>query len=261
MTTYTCFRCNYTTAYKNSMVSHLKKKKKCSRQIDELNRFSDEEIATFSITKNCTIDEIINERVSNNCFDESNKEVESEDLKEKEKEKEKDRDRDREKDREAGKDDNLTELNKLNNQLLSSLSTTNSLFATNSFATTTTSITTQNTPNGVVNTKNYNIDINANCSMKDSLSMLDTQLTNCGMTDNVQRKQVLDAIEKSLSSLNDKFTQPSKNVFPSPILKNHFLSSTNNIGNPLSSIQTNQYTKNQYTKNQYTKNDYISKGY
>ncbi len=250
MTTYTCFRCNYTTAYKNSMVSHLKKKKKCSRQIDELNRFSDEEIATFSITKNCTIDEIMNERVSNNCFDESNKEVESEDLKEKEK------DIDTDTDKEAGKDDTLTELNKLNNQLLSSLSTSSSLFATNSFATTTTSITTQNTPNGVVNTKNYNIDINANCSMKDSLSMLDTQLTNCGMTDNVQRKQVLDAIEKSLSSLNDKFTQPSKNVFSSPILKNHFLSSTNNIGNPLSSIQTNQYTKNQYTKN-----DYISKGY
>ncbi len=231
-TTYTCFRCNYTTAYKNSMVSHLKKKKKCLRQIDELNRFSDEEIATFSIRKNCTIEELINERIDNNYLNDCNKEIDSEGLKE--------------------KDNNSIDLsNQLLKPLLNSLSTSTSLLASNSFATTTTSITTQNTPNGIVNTKSYNIDINANCSMKDSLLLLDSQLSNCGMTDNVQRKQVLDAIEKSLSSLNDKFVQPSKTVFSSPILKNHVLNSTTNIGNPSSSIQTNQFTKN----------DYISKGY
>ena len=242
MTTYTCFRCNYTTSYKNSMVSHLKKKKKCIRQFDELNKFSDEEISSFSLTKNCTLDKIcstlIDERdnqSNNELLDESSdKSTQESSL--------------NHVDEESNEGfNNYDDICKINSQLLKPL-LRSSLSASNSFSTTTTSITTQNTPNGVVNTKNFNIDINANCSLEDSLSLLDTQLTNCGITDNVQRKQVLDAIEKSLSSLNDKIShQSSKSIFNSPNLKNYTLNSSMNVGNTSSSIQTNNFTKNGYS--------------
>ncbi len=248
MTTYTCFRCNYTTSYKNSMVSHLKKKKKCTRQFDELNKFSDEEIASFSLIKNCTLDKICanliesdnNELLDKSEDSSSNKSTTENNLRTTE--------GNLSIDQESNKGfNNYDDICKINSQLLKPL-LRSSLSASNSFSTTTTSITTQNTPNGIVNTKNFNIDINANCSIEDSLSLLDNQLTNCGMTDNVQRKQVLDAIEKSLSSLNDKIShQSSKNVFNSLNLKNYKLNSSMNLGNPLSSIQTNNFTKNGYS--------------
>ena len=271
MTTYTCFRCNYTTSYKNSMSSHLHKKKKCFRQIEQLKDFSDEEIINFSMTKNCTLEKIcpnfstINEQnnvdeeiSSNDIFGESLKNsilntntlntntLNTNTL-----------------------NTNALNTNALNTNALNTLNTntlntlnTNTLnllprsvgsnFSTsNSFSTTSTTITTQNTPSGIVNTKNFNIDINANCSLEESLSLLDKQLSNCGMTDNIQRKQVIDAIEKSLSSLNDKLVQSNKGIFNPPNIKNHYVNSTINVGDNKSSIQSNNYTKN----------DNISKGY